>query len=148
MSEDLINIILGLPGRTLLDFVKTNKTSFASLVFLYAALTIYSKYILNYYLPGQLQKVIANELLLLEGSGVEETVLVEKIYVSWVARVEQFPWYIVMPGKNEYWVQRPQASYTDVRLLPYERAKKKKMPKEIIHQKVQFYQKERKGVMI
>lgn len=130
MSENLINITLGLPGRTLLDFVKTNKTSFASLVFLYAVLMIYSKYILNYYLPGQLQKVIANELVLLEDSGIEETVLVEKIYASWVARVEKFSWYIVMPGKNEYWVQRPQASYTDVRLLPYERSKKKKIQRK------------------
>lgn len=148
MLEDFVNIMLGMPGRAFLDFVKANQISFLSLVFLYAGLMLYSKYILNYYLPGQLQKVIRQELAKQEDDDVEAAVLVGEIYASWVARVENFAWYIVMPSKNEYWVQRPQASYTDIQLLPYERAKKKKMPKEIIQQKVQFYQKEQKGVMI
>ena len=110
--REFLELLMGKPGRFILDFVGRHKTVFIILFLTYATILVYSKIILHYYYPAKMKELLADH---------REITADQEILSLWQLKKQAFPWYILIPSRNELWVRMAAKSDHTHKLLFFNR---------------------------
>ncbi|MBP1040278.1 hypothetical protein I6N95_04550 [Vagococcus sp. BWB3-3] len=103
--------LLGDFGRAILSLLNANKAIFLTLFACYGFLLLYSKIIYMYYIPSKMRLLIAEH----------PHKHLKELLSLWKSEKGQIPWFILIPTKNEMWVQPLNRSNSDYQLLYFNR---------------------------
>ena len=94
LFEEINDRLLGKPGREIVAFLVEHKGIFLFLFALYGFLLLYSKFIYMYYIPAKIKTIITEK----------PAFSVEQVHEEWKKIKTSLPWFILIPSKNEMWV--------------------------------------------
>lgn len=90
------NFMLGNPGKAIIKNISNNQV-FYSIIFLgYGLLLIYARIIYLFYIPKSIEKVVLKN----------RELDINEIYQIWLKKKKALSPFLVVPTKNELWVQR------------------------------------------
>lgn len=90
------NFMLGNPGKAIIKNISNNQV-FYSIIFLgYGLLLIYARIIYLFYIPKSIEKVVLKN----------RELDINEIYKIWLKKKKALSPFLVVPTKNELWVQR------------------------------------------
>lgn len=90
------NFMLGNPGKAIIKNISNNQV-FYSIIFLgYGLLLIYARIIYLFYIPKSIEKVVLKN----------RELDINEIYKIWLKKKKALSPFLVIPTKNELWVQR------------------------------------------
>lgn len=98
--QSFVYMMLGTSGQFLLDKYYQYETVLLILISVYSFLLIYARCILLFYYPYKMKKIL-HQNCLINTQDIREIWLQEKL---------TFPFFIVVPSKNELWIKRASKS--------------------------------------
>lgn len=94
------DMMLGSPGKILLDNILSHQMLYLSLFLIYGLLLLYARFVYLFLIPRVMTKLIKNN----KGKSLEE------IYNTWKRTKRCFSSLLLVPTKNELWVQKLNSS--------------------------------------
>lgn len=113
-------VLLGKPGRYMLEFIGNHIFAFFGVAVLYGFLLTYARFILKKYLPKKLDEHISHRWPALEGNKKQAAAVINE---EWEQILANMPWYIVVPTTNELWIKAPNINYRLTKQLPFRKEK-------------------------
>lgn len=98
--QSFVYTMLGQSGQFLLDKYYQYETVILILISFYSLLLIYARCILLFYYPYKMKKILHQERL----SNIKH------IREIWLQEKLTFPFFIVVPSRNELWIRRASKS--------------------------------------
>ncbi|GGK00644.1 hypothetical protein GCM10007063_23650 [Lentibacillus kapialis] len=123
-------MLLGDLGGYALEFTRSNTSLIFVLACMYGLVLAYARMILKKYLPKKLKEYVESRRQ--ECSKGKEKLIISTITKEWEEKLEKMPWYIIVPTKNELWVQFPDKNYRLTKQLPFRKEKKFMNDSELI----------------
>lgn len=117
------DLMIGIPGRFIKEMIQNNSSIFLVVMAIYGFLLVYARMILTSYLPKKLRQFVELRMDQLDSDQNEE-LLQDKLQKEWNKELENLPWYVVVPSRNEFWVKRPTEGYRKTKQLAYRNNKK------------------------
>jgi len=96
----LNDLFLGNLGKGIIQNISTNKIAYVIGFLIYGFLLMYAHIIYLFYVPKEIKKVVLKNKNLALG----------QIYELWLKRKKTLGFWLLVPTKNEIWVQRLNAS--------------------------------------
>ena len=96
----LNDLFLGNLGKGIIQNISTNKIAYVIGFLIYGFLLMYAHIIYLFYFPKEIKKVVLKNKNLALG----------QIYELWLKRKKTLGFWLLVPTKNEIWVQRLSAS--------------------------------------
>ena len=98
--KTLNDLFLGNLGKGIIHNISTNRIFYAIGFLIYGFLLMYAHIIYLFYVPKEIKKVVLKNKNLALG----------QIYELWLKRKKTLGFWLLVPTKNEIWVQRLNAS--------------------------------------
>lgn len=114
MLDFFVRVILGKHGKMLLSFVSQYKYTLMILFIFYGLLLVYAKYVYTVILTEEIEKYVIENHNKMNKSEILE---------GWQNKKKNMKWYILVPTKNEMFVQHVSKSGQSIQLLDYNKSK-------------------------
>lgn len=102
----------------LIDFVGKNSSTLAAVLFLYVIVIFIGRYGGLKYIKNKFEEFVISKSreLLNKNKNISPKDLVDRVYEDWKNEIKQFPSYIYIQSKRDYWIEKPSLEGIEDRL--------------------------------
>ncbi|MFZ7134686.1 MAG: hypothetical protein ACOWWR_20260 [Eubacteriales bacterium] len=102
----------------LMDFVRNNAQVLAFIIFIYVVIIFLGRYGGAKYIPNRFEDYVLykSKELLQDDTKKDPKEIIDTIYSGWKGEIKNFPNYIFIKSKKDYWIEKPNLENIEERL--------------------------------